>query len=72
MFLLSEELIFPPVHLADEDGLLALGGELSPERLLLAYRSGIFPGMRKMNRFAGGALIPALYSSPNPCTSAKA
>lgn len=43
MFLLSEELIFPPVHLADEDGLLALGGELSPERLLLAYRSGIFP-----------------------------
>lgn len=43
MFLLSEELIFPPVHLADEDGLLALGGDLSPERLLLAYRSGIFP-----------------------------
>ena len=43
MFLLTEELIFPPVNLADEDGLLAIGGDLSTERLLLAYRKGIFP-----------------------------
>lgn len=34
---------FPPVVEADEDGLLAIGGDLSPERLLLSYRSGIFP-----------------------------
>lgn len=34
---------FPPVELADEHGLLALGGDLSPDSLLLAYRSGIFP-----------------------------
>lgn len=40
---LSDELIFPPVHLAGPDGLLAIGGDLSPERLLLAYQSGIFP-----------------------------
>jgi leucyl/phenylalanyl-tRNA--protein transferase len=34
---------FPPVELADEDGLLALGGGCDPQSLLLAYRSGIFP-----------------------------
>jgi leucyl/phenylalanyl-tRNA---protein transferase len=43
MFLLTKELFFPPVDVADEDGLLAIGGDLSTERLLLAYRSGIFP-----------------------------
>jgi leucyl/phenylalanyl-tRNA--protein transferase len=43
MFLISKELIFPPVDQADEEGLLAIGGDLSPERLLLAYKSGIFP-----------------------------
>ena len=43
VFLLSEELIFPPVELSEYDGLLAVGGDLSPERLLLAYREGIFP-----------------------------
>jgi leucyl/phenylalanyl-tRNA--protein transferase len=34
---------FPPVDSADEDGLLAIGGDLEPESLLLAYQSGIFP-----------------------------
>jgi leucyl/phenylalanyl-tRNA--protein transferase len=43
LFALDKELIFPPVHLAEPDGLLAMGGDLSPERLLLAYRNGIFP-----------------------------
>jgi leucyl/phenylalanyl-tRNA---protein transferase len=43
LFALDNELLFPPVHLAEPDGLLAIGGDLSPERLLLAYRSGIFP-----------------------------
>ena len=36
-------MIFPPVALAEPDGLLAIGGDLSKERLLLAYRNGIFP-----------------------------
>jgi leucyl/phenylalanyl-tRNA--protein transferase len=40
---LTKELIFPPVDLADEQGLLAIGGDLSTERLLLAYKNGIFP-----------------------------
>ena len=34
---------FPPVETADRDGVLAIGGDLEPESLLLAYRSGIFP-----------------------------
>jgi leucyl/phenylalanyl-tRNA--protein transferase len=43
LFVLEKELFFPPVHLSEPDGLLAMGGDLSPERLLLAYRNGIFP-----------------------------
>jgi len=43
VFALEKELSFPPVELAEPDGLLAIGGDLSPERLLLAYRQGIFP-----------------------------
>lgn len=42
-FAIDKELVFPPVRYAEPDGLLAMGGDLSPERLLLAYRSGIFP-----------------------------
>jgi leucyl/phenylalanyl-tRNA--protein transferase len=40
---LNETLQFPPVEMSDEDGLLAVGGDLSRERLLHAYRNGIFP-----------------------------
>ncbi|HSN61230.1 MAG TPA: leucyl/phenylalanyl-tRNA--protein transferase [Ferruginibacter sp.] len=43
MHILTDELIFPPIESADESGLLAIGGDLSPLRLSLAYRSGIFP-----------------------------
>lgn len=43
IFALDRELVFPPVHLSEPDGLLAMGGDLSVERLLLAYQSGIFP-----------------------------
>lgn len=43
-YLLDEaQLAFPHPRLADEDGLLAIGGDLSEERLLLAYQNGIFP-----------------------------
>jgi leucyl/phenylalanyl-tRNA--protein transferase len=41
--LLDERLHFPHPRFADAEGLLAVGGDLSPERLLLAYRMGIFP-----------------------------
>ncbi|MBS1624863.1 MAG: leucyl/phenylalanyl-tRNA--protein transferase [Bacteroidetes bacterium] len=43
VFRLGPELIFPDPSLADDDGLLAVGGDLSAERLLLAYQHGIFP-----------------------------
>lgn len=43
MYLLSNEIVFPPVEYANEDGILAIGGDLSAERLMLAYNSGIFP-----------------------------
>jgi len=43
IFRLSEELVFPNPNLAEEDGLLAIEGDLSTERLLLAYKNGIFP-----------------------------
>lgn len=43
MYFLSKELFFPPVDEASIEGVLAIGGDLSVERLLLAYRNGIFP-----------------------------
>lgn len=57
VYLLGPELVFPPPELA-EHGLLAVGGDLSPERLLLAYRSGIFPW------YSEGE--PILWHSPDP------
>lgn len=58
VFLLSETLTFPPPHFARKDGLLAIGGDLSRERLLLAYRNGIFPW------YSPGE--PILWWSPDP------
>ena len=43
LYLLNDSLWFPPVEEAMEDGLLALGGDVAPDRLLLAYQRGIFP-----------------------------
>jgi leucyl/phenylalanyl-tRNA--protein transferase len=55
--LLADSLLFPNPALAEDDGLLAIGGDLSPERLLLAYQSGIFPW------FSEGE--PILWYSPH-------
>jgi leucyl/phenylalanyl-tRNA--protein transferase len=57
VFRLDERLIFPPVECA-EDGLLAVGGDLRPERLLLAYSRGIFPWYSRGQ--------PILWHSPDP------
>jgi leucyl/phenylalanyl-tRNA--protein transferase len=43
IFELTDDIVFPDPRLGDEDGLLAVGGDLSKERLLLAYSYGIFP-----------------------------
>ncbi|MDC1203615.1 leucyl/phenylalanyl-tRNA--protein transferase, partial [Crocinitomicaceae bacterium] len=43
MVILSNEISFPKVESAEASGLLAIGGDLSMERLKLAYKSGVFP-----------------------------
>jgi leucyl/phenylalanyl-tRNA---protein transferase len=58
VFLLSDTIEFPQPHLASEDGLLAVGGDLSQKRLLLAYRMGIFPWFSDNE--------PILWWSPDP------
>lgn len=58
VFRLDDDLSFPPPALAEPDGLLAVGGDLSPQRLLLAYSLGIFPW------FSAGD--PILWWSPMP------
>ena len=58
VFRLSEEHIFPPVELAEPDGLLAVGGDLSEGRLIEAYSRGIFPWYSKK--------MPIMWWSPDP------
>lgn len=58
VYLLNEELVFPDPMDANPDGLLAVGGDLNPARLLLAYEMGIFPWF--------SAPDPILWWSPDP------
>jgi leucyl/phenylalanyl-tRNA--protein transferase len=58
VYRLTHEMIFPPPDQAEPDGLLAVGGDLSSRRLLLAYRLGIFPWY--------GEGLPILWWSPDP------
>ncbi|MDP2089102.1 MAG: leucyl/phenylalanyl-tRNA--protein transferase [Flavobacteriaceae bacterium] len=43
MYIVTDKLYFPPVETADKFGIVAVGGDLSVDRLILAYKSGIFP-----------------------------
>lgn len=56
----SKDLRFPPPHLASPEGLLAIGGDLRYERLLQAYRQGVFPWYNSGQ--------PILWWSPDPRT----
>src|SRR5512137_944989 len=58
VYRLPDRTAFPPVEYAVKGGLLAVGGDLSPERLLAAYREGIFPW------YSEGE--PLLWWSPDP------
>lgn len=58
MILLTDENSFPHPEKSDQQGLLAIGGDLSPQRLLAAYKQGIFPW------FEPG--LPILWWSPDP------
>lgn len=53
-----EELVFPHPKYANDDGILAVGGDLSPQRLVLAYENGIFPWFNEGD--------PILWWAPNP------
>jgi len=65
MYILNKELFFPPVEFADEDGMFAIGGDLSTERLLLAYRSGIFPWYNEDQPILWWWTSPRLMIQPN-------
>lgn len=58
VFQLDHRLIFPPPELAEDSGIVAVGGGLEPERLLLGYQSGIFPW------YSEG--LPIIWHSPDP------
>jgi len=58
IYQLIDDLIFPPQDHAEEGGLLAVGGDLSPRRLLLAYSMGIFPWFSEEE--------PILWWTPDP------
>ena len=58
VYLLDDSLIFPNPENAEPNGLLAVGGDLSSKRLLLAYRNGIFPWYSEGD--------PILWFSPDP------
>ncbi len=58
MHILGKEIAFPPVDTAGEEGIVALGGDLETERLLLAYRNGIFPWYNEDE--------PIIWWSPDP------
>lgn len=58
IFSIGEEIFFPPPYLANPDGILAVGGDLQAERLLLAYETGIFPWFSPDE--------PIIWWSPDP------
>ena len=58
VYLLSDEIIFPPPDLASREGLLAIGGDLCQDRLLQAYSMGIFPWFTETE--------PIMWWSPDP------
>lgn len=71
MFLLTPEISFPPVELADEDGLLAMGGDLSTQRLLLAYKKGIFPWYNEGEPICWWSPHPRFVLFPNELKVSK-
>lgn len=64
VYSLDDELIFPHPILREPDGLMAVGGDLSPERLLLAYRWGIFPWYHEGQPILWWWLAPRLMVRP--------
>jgi leucyl/phenylalanyl-tRNA--protein transferase len=68
---LSKDLKFPPIENANSEGLLAVGGDLSPERLLLAYQSGIFPWFNEDSLILWWSPISRMVLFPNKIRISK-
>ncbi len=64
VFQLTEKIVFPRTEFAEANGLLAVGGDLSPERLLVGYRSGIFPWYSKNDPILWWFTSPRLVIFP--------
>lgn len=62
---------FPPANLANKDGLLAFGGDLSPERLIIAYANGIFPWYSENEPLLWWSLDPRLVIRPGEMRVSK-
>ena len=58
IYFLTSDLYFPPVDQASREGILAIGGDLSSERLMLAYKNGVFPWFNDAE--------PIIWWSPDP------
>ena len=65
IYQLTDEIIFPKPELAEEDGLLAIGGDLRWERLLLAYSNGIFPWYNEYDPILWWCPKPRFIIKPN-------
>lgn len=65
VFQLTEKIVFPRPELAEENGLLAIGGDLRPERLIAAYRSGIFPWYSENDPILWWFISPRLVIFPD-------
>lgn len=72
IYMLKDEVFdFPPVNQSTKDGLLAIGGDLSPERLLAAYSSGIFPWYAEGEPILWWSLDPRMVMKPTDLKMTK-
>lgn len=71
MYFIFDNLYFPPVSEADDEGILAVGGDLSPERLKLAYSSGIFPWFNEGESILWWAPDPRMVLFPDELIISK-
>ncbi len=68
---LTKELVFPSAEFATEQGIVAVGGDLSPERLLLAYKNGIFPWFNDGEPIIWWSLDPRMVLFPSKLKISK-
>jgi len=71
IYQLIPEIVFPPVDHAEEDGLLAVGGDLSPERVLYGLNIGIFPWFDECDQFLWWAPDPRFVIFPEKAKISK-